>query len=317
MVSELGVGCSRIGGALTPGGSRREELAMLAGAVDAGLNFFDTSDFYSQGQSESLVGKALRSRRSEVVIATKGGYVVAGQRQFVARLKPVVGPVVNRLGLKRPHRSGGGQGASIPQDFSPAHLARAVEGSLHRLGTDYIDVYQLHSPARSLVEAGDYVAGLTDLQSQGKIRHFGIAADSASDVLCFDRHPSISTLQVPFSLLYPAAATELLPKARHRDVGVITRSCFAAGLFKDGLTEPQLRELTPDWARILELRERADVVGRPLLEAALQFSVAAPSAVTIVGMRTPAHLRENLRYYDAVPLDRMELDTLTQPRLGC
>jgi aryl-alcohol dehydrogenase-like predicted oxidoreductase len=310
-VSEIGVGCSRVGGALTPGGSRQEELAMLEAAADAGITFFDTSDLYSQGQSEVLVGQALRSRRPEVVIATKGGYVVPLQRKLVARLKPVLGPLVRRLRIRRPSQSAGG-GGPIAQNFSPVYLAGAVEASLRRLGTDYIDIYQLHSPSRSVVELGDYVAGLNELKAQGKIRHYGIAADDATDVVGFDGHPEIETLQVPFSLLHPQAADELFPKAAERGVGLIARSCYAAGLFKDGLAEDRLRELTADWEQILVLRHRAAQLRRPLLEAALQFSIATPPiAVTIVGMRTPAHVRANLCHYDAAPLAESERAVLT------
>ncbi len=313
MVSELGVGCSRIGGVLSPDGSRNESLAMLSAAADAGITFFDTADMYSQGQSEVLVGRALRDRRSEVVIATKGGYVVPRQRQLVARLKPLIGPVAQRLRVRRPPGSAG-PGASIAQDFSPDYLAAAVEASLRRLGTDYIDVYQLHSPSQSVVELGDYIAVLADLEAQGKIRHFGIAADAANDAIGFDRHAEIATLQVPFSLLHQQAAVELFPKAKRHGIGVISRSCYAAGLFKDGLSEQALRDLTPDWEQILTLRRTANELERPLLEAALQFSLATePIAVTIVGMRTPAHLRENLRHHAAAPLTASELAALSAP----
>jgi aryl-alcohol dehydrogenase-like predicted oxidoreductase len=310
-VSELGVGCSRIGGVMSPGGSRKEELALLGAALDAGINFFDTADIYSQGQSEMLVGEALSQRRAEVVIATKGGYVLPLQRRLLARVKPYLRPVVRRLGVRR--RSSGGQSAApMAQDFSPAYLAAAVEASLHRLGTDYIDVYQLHSPSRSVVELGEYVAVLETLKGQGKILHFGVAADAADDVISFDRHTAIASLQVPYSLLYQDAALDLFPKAAEHSMGVISRSCYAAGLFKDGLSESALRAHTPDWEQILRLRERAAELGRPLLEAALQFSLAAePVAVTIVGMRTPAHLDENLRHYSAASLAPAELAVLT------
>jgi aryl-alcohol dehydrogenase-like predicted oxidoreductase len=309
-VSELGVGCSRIGGVRSPGGSRKAELALLGAAVDAGINFFDTADIYSQGQSEVLVGQAFRARRSEVVIATKGGYLVPIQRRLVATIKPLVRPVVQRLGLRRSviGRPGGGP---MAQDFSPAHLKAAVEASLRRLRTDYIDVYQLHSPARSVVEAGEYLAVLDELKAQGKILHYGVAADSASDVVCFDRHPGVSSLQVPFSLLHQQAAADLFPNAAAHAVAIVSRSCYAAGLFKDELSPEALRDLTPDWEQILGLRQVAAELGRRLLEAALQFALAfEPIAVTILGMRTPEHLRENLRHYSAPPLTQTELARL-------
>jgi aryl-alcohol dehydrogenase-like predicted oxidoreductase len=310
-VSELGLGCSRIGGVLSPSASRSEEIALLRAAVDAGINFFDTSDLYSQGQSEVLIGRALGVRRDHVIIATKGGYVVPRNRQVVAHVKPLVAPVIRRLRVRRPGFGSAGSGSgSVPieQDFSPAYLARAVEGSLRRLRTDYIDLYQLHSPPRSVVEAGEYIAVLDDLRAQGKIRHFGIAAEAAPDVISCSRRPSVAAVQVPFSLLHQEAAHDLFPVAAGGPLAVISRSCYAAGLLRDDLSEETLRAMAPEWAQILELQRKAAGLGRPLLEAALQFSLRAESvAVTLLGMRTPAHLSDNLKLYSAPRLTEEEL----------
>src|SRR4051812_7379479 len=179
MVSAIGVGCSRIGGVFSAGSSRRDELDLLRGAIDAGINFLDTADLYSQGQSEILVGKAIKGRRDQVVVATKGGYVVPSSSQLLSRAKPLLRPVVRTLKIKKPAAGGPGPAPVMVQDFSPHYLRGAVEASLRRLHTDYIDVYQLHSPPRAVVEAGDFVPVLEELQAQGKIRHFGIGADDA------------------------------------------------------------------------------------------------------------------------------------------
>jgi len=315
-VSELGVGCSRIGGALSPGGSRKEEIAMLRAAVDAGITFFDTSDLYSQGQSEIVLGRALAPRRSEVTIATKGGYVVPQERRLLARVKPYVRPLVRRLPV-RPSGPGSTGVPPMPQDFTPAYLAAAVDASLKRLRTDHIDLYQLHSPPRAIAERGEYVDALEALKATGKIRHFGLAADAADDVSGFALHPAVASLQVPFSLLHPGAADLVFPASGPADVAVIARSCYAAGLFRNGLAQAELQALTPDWPEIVELHRRADEIGRPLMEAALQFSLAPREvAVTILGMRTRAHLAANLRNYSAAPLTPSELATLTDGGRG-
>lgn len=283
---------------------------MLQEAVDVGINFFDTADVYSQGQSEVIVGRALRRRRSEVVIATKGGYLVPSRRRLAARIKPLVRPVIRRLPIN--HASTGGpSGGPMAQDFSPQHLRRAVEASLRRLRTDYVDVYQLHSPPRSLVDSLDYVAVLDELRAEGKILHYGLAADEPDDVTDYDRQPGIASLQVPFNLVHRDAARVLFPKAAAHGTAIIARSCYAAGLFEDNVTEATLRALTPDWREFVRLRDTSRMLGRPLLETALQFCLAsAPITVTILGTRTPAHLRQNLRFHAAAPLREDEMGAL-------
>jgi aryl-alcohol dehydrogenase-like predicted oxidoreductase len=312
-VSEIGVGCSRIGGALTSGSSRRDEITMLQEAADAGISFFDTADMYAQGQSEVILGRALRSRRSEVVIATKGGYVVPPSGRLLARLKPVARPVLQRLGVRR--RPSGAHGPrTIPQDFSPGHLRAAVEASLRRLGTDYIDVYQLHSPSRAVIDAADYLGVLEELRGQGKILHCGVAADDPDDVSAFHRLGGLASLQVPFNLVDQRAADDLFPQAAARGVGIISRSCYVAGLLRDDVPEATLRSVTPDWQEILRIRQVAGRIGRPVLEAALQLSLSIPTiSVTILGMRTPEHLRENLRLHAAPPLTAADIAQLSRP----
>jgi aryl-alcohol dehydrogenase-like predicted oxidoreductase len=189
------------------------------------------------------------------------------------------------------------------QDFTPDYLAKAVEGSLRRLRTDYIDIYQLHSPAADVIEAGRYVEVLDRLRTEGKILRFGIAADQAADVAAFDLLPSISSLQVPFSIVDQSAGRLVLPKASGSAVGVIARSCFAAGLLVSSLSEDELRSRTPAWRTILAFRSKAQMFGRTPREVALQFNLAADAiAVTILGMSTPQHLRQILEAYEAPAL---------------
>src|SRR5262249_52496909 len=115
-VSVLGFGCSRIGGVFSSS-TQREELALLRDATEAGINFFDTADVYSHGQSEILLGKAVKGRRRDVIIATKGGYLLAPQSQLLSRAKPLIRPVVHALGLRRPTARSGPAGL-MAQDFS-------------------------------------------------------------------------------------------------------------------------------------------------------------------------------------------------------
>src|SRR6185436_3046614 len=100
---------------------------MLGAARDAGINFFDTADMYSQGESESLLGRAFRGNRDQVIIASKAGYCLPKRRRWVVRIKPIVRPVIRLLGLRRDQLPSGARG-ELAQDFSPGYLRSAVEG---------------------------------------------------------------------------------------------------------------------------------------------------------------------------------------------
>jgi aryl-alcohol dehydrogenase-like predicted oxidoreductase len=316
-VSAVGIGCSRLGGVFSTDTSRGDEIAMVRGAIDAGITLFDTSDMYSHGQSEVVVGKGVKGRRSDVVLATKGGYVWPAESRLLARAKPLLRPVVRRLGVRRPRGHPAGPPGVVPQDFSPAYLAAAVEASLRRLGTDYIDVYQLHSPPPRVVDEGAFVEVLDRLKAEGKIRHYGLAGDAAADLVHFDRHPGITALQVPVSAIDQDALASLLPKARAAGAGVISRSCFAAGLLVGDRPEAELREATPDWQAIVAFRVTAARLARPRKELALQFNMGVESiAATVVGVRSPAQLEELLRLAATPPLTSDERAELFALRRG-
>jgi aryl-alcohol dehydrogenase-like predicted oxidoreductase len=166
-------------------GGRATSLRTLEAACDGGINFYDTADIYSQGESEILVGKAFRKKRDKVFIATKGGYCLPGRTRLIQLIKPFAKPIVRAIGLRRravpPALSG-----TISQDFSPGHLRKAVEASLRRLQSDHIDLYQIHSPPREELRATrlqDALGLLARLKAEGKIREYGIALDSSTMLL--------------------------------------------------------------------------------------------------------------------------------------
>jgi aryl-alcohol dehydrogenase-like predicted oxidoreductase len=177
-VSEIGFGGARIGGLFAQDGGRVTSLRTLEAACDAGINFFDTADMYSQGESEILVGKAFRKKRDKVFIATKGGYCLPGQKRLIQLIKPIAKPIVRAIGLRRSAVPAALSG-TISQDFSPGHLRKAVEASLRRLQTDHIDLYQIHSPPREELRGTrlqDALGLLARLKAEGKIREYGIAS---------------------------------------------------------------------------------------------------------------------------------------------
>jgi len=321
LVSEIGFGGSRIGGVFAgKGSSSNDALHVLRSALDAGITFYDTADMYSQGESEALIGKAFRERRQQVVIATKGGFTLPTRRNLIKHIKPLVRPIIRALGLKRARLPSGMAGA-LSQDFSPAYLGRALEGSLKRLQTDYVDLYQLHSPGPSFVQSaafGEALQTLEKLKAQGKIRFYGVATEVPEDAPYCLAAPGISSLQVGFGLLDPEALDQgTLEAARARGLAVIARGCFGGGLLKEGLDEAHLKQATPKWQTILALRDYAVRTNRPLLDIAFQFCRGNPAvSVTLLGMRVESHLRDNLRYLDGQPLSTEEFEALRQLRLA-
>ena len=287
-VSEFGLGCARIGGIFKR--DPADFVRILTVALDAGVNFFDTADMYSQGESESLIGRAFRQRRHEVVIASKAGYVLPSQRRVIARLKPFVRPLIAAFRLSRNRLPDAVRGA-LAQDFTPAHLRRSLEGSLRRLKTDYLDVFQLHSPPADVVEPLDWVNTLKDLQQEGKIRYFGVSCDVVEGTMAALKHQGPSSIQVPLNLLERAALPSL-PVARARGVGVIVRESLANGLLVKQLDPEQIRsycqsdeEAALKAAQVAHYRKVAAARGLTMTQLALQYVSSLDGvSVTLIGV---------------------------------
>ena len=308
-VSEIGFGGARIGGLLAQDGGRATSLKTLEAACDAGINFFDTADMYSQGESEILVGKAFRNKRDKVFIATKGGYSLPRQKRLIQLVKPFAKPIVRALGLRRRAVPASLSG-TVSQDFSPGYLRVAVDASLRRLQSDHIDLYQLHSPPQDELTGSrlqDALGLLGRLKTEGKIREYGIALDSVYDAVhCLDME-GIASLQMPFGLMDLQALDGVFDQVSERQIGIIARGCFGGGALKQSLTEAELRANEPQWERALQIKRLAEQMQRSALEAALQFALSIERiSVTILGMRTPEHVATNLQYYAAKALSNEE-----------
>jgi aryl-alcohol dehydrogenase-like predicted oxidoreductase len=288
LTSEFGLGCARIGGIFKRGPD--EFLRILSGALDAGINFFDTADMYSQGESESLIGRALCRRRNEIVIASKAGYVLPSQRRLVARLKPLVRPIVGALRLSRRQLPGAVRGA-LSQDFSPGYLRKALEGSLRRLRTDRLDLFQLHSPPLVVVEPASWIETLEAFKREGKIRYYGVSCDAADATIAALGHDGLSSIQVPLSLL-ERDALPAVPIAKAKGVGVIVRESLANGLLVKDLTLEQVREYCESddeakakAAKLQRYRQSATDAGLTRTQLALSYvSTLEGVSVTLVGV---------------------------------
>jgi len=299
-VSEYGLGCARIGGIF-----QRDSagfLDLLTAARDAGIVFYDTADMYSQGESETLIGRAFRRQRDRIVIATKAGYCLPAQRRFIARIKPFVRPLIQLLKLKRTQLPAAVRGA-LAQDFSPAYLTRAVEGSLKRLKTDYVDLLQMHSPPAEIVERGDFIDALEQMKRAGKIRYYGVACDTVEAALAALRYPGVSSLQVAVNLLERRAAEAVLPRAHEQGVAVIARETLANGLLVKDAAEIDLKKYcqSPEEeslrAEQLErYRAEARGAGESLARHSLEYVTRLNGvSVSLLGVSRLGQLRSLLR----------------------
>jgi aryl-alcohol dehydrogenase-like predicted oxidoreductase len=306
-VSELGLGCARIGGVFQ--GDTHSFIRLLAVARDGGMNFFDTADMYSQGESEALLGRFFSKRRTEVIIATKAGYCLSGQRRLAGRLKPVLRPVIKALGIRRERLPVSARGG-IDQDYSPAYLTSALEASLRRLKTDYVDLFQLHSPPLEIVERGEWERALEDLKRAGKLRYYGVSCDSVEVALAALRYPGVCSIQFVFSLLEPGASERLLPAARQQNVACIAREVLGNGLLvKPGLSAEDLaaycrspQQALQREAQLTELRRQTGERGVTLTQLALEYASQTEGvSVALLGARTPQQLRRLLDEFSASP----------------
>jgi aryl-alcohol dehydrogenase-like predicted oxidoreductase len=289
LVSEIGFGTwglgGNVGGSIAYGpADDRESLRALQAALDRGVTFYDTSDFYGYGHSERLLGEAFAKQRDRVVIATKAGFV----------------------------------DASGAQDFTPAHIRSALDGSLQRLCSDYVDLLQLHNPPMDALEKNPEIIGvLKTLRSEGKIRAWGISLRSPEDGLAAVGRFDSPAIQVNFNLVDQRARQNgLLDLCAKRNAGCIIRTplCFgflAAEVAAEANLDPSdhRRRWSPEqrqrWTAAGEAFRTAAVGNGHQTEAqiALRFCLSYPAvSTTIPGMLTVAHVEDNAAASDAGPL---------------
>ena len=279
-----------------------ESVRIIHRAVDAGINFIDTADVYSFGESEIIVGKALGGLdRDKIVLATKVHSPMSGD----------------------PNEQGN----------SRRWIIAECENSLRRLGTDYIDLYQIHRP-RPDIDIDDTLSALSDLVHQGKIRYAGSSTFQPSQVVEAQwtaerrQRERFRTEQPQYSMLMRGIEAELLPVCQRYGMGVLSWSPLAggwlSGAFGDGRKNtsrrsamlPERYDLTrPEnqakLAAVIELQKLANEVGLPLISLALAFVLSHPGVTSpIIGPRTMEQLEAQLEATDirleASVLDRID-----------
>jgi len=281
-----------------------ESVRIIHRALDAGINFIDTADVYSRGESEEIVGKALAGgRRDDVVLATK--------------VHGTMGDDPNQFGNSR------------------RWIIRECESSLRRLGTDHIDLYQIHRPEQD-TDIEETLGALTDLVHAGKVRYIGSSTFPASQIVeaqwaSRDRNlERFVSEQPPYSMLVRGIEADVLPTARRHRMAVIPWSPLAggwlSGRYRKGAEPPQSTRAQrlprrydlslPENQRKLELADAlgrlADEAGMSLIHMALAFVLRHPAITSaIIGPRTMEQLESQLGAEETV-LDPALLDRIDE-----
>jgi aryl-alcohol dehydrogenase-like predicted oxidoreductase len=281
-----------------------ESIRIIHRALDAGINFIDTADVYAQGESEEIVGKALAGgRRDNIVLATK--------------FHGPMGQDPNQQGSSR------------------RWIIREVEDSLRRLGTDWIDLYQVHRP-RTNTDVEETLSALSDLVHQGKVRYLGSSTFPASQIVeaqwvARDRNlQRFVTEQPPYSMLVRSVEADVLPTCARHGMGIMSYSPLAGGWLsgrwrKDAGQQPSSRagrlperfDLSqPANQRKLDAVEQlallAEEAGITLIQLAIAFVLNHPAITApIIGPRTMEQLESQLAAADVV-LDQAVLDRIDE-----
>jgi hypothetical protein len=298
-VSRIAFGTWQLGGDWGPTDTGAATDAIRA-AADGGVTFFDTAEGYGFGQSEQLLAAALHHLpRQDVVIATKGG------------LRP--------------------QGAGVVRDASAAWIRRGVEASLRALGTDYVDLYQVHwpDPATPFEETADVLGKLV---ADGKILHVGVSNFDVEQMEAFSATLPIETLQPPYHLFRREIEADVLPYTAASDIGVLVYGPLAHGLLSGHLA-PDTAFDPADWRSkspvfhgdsfernlrtVDRLRQLAEgELGITLAQLAVAWTLHNPAVdVAIVGTRNPQHVDEALAASD-IDLDTEVMQRIDQIMIG-
>jgi aryl-alcohol dehydrogenase-like predicted oxidoreductase len=297
----LGLGCVGLGSAF--GAGWRHDVRLVEEAVDRGVNVFDTADAYGGGMSERVLGRALRRRRADVVVATKVGYRFRERSRGEQSMRRAVAPALERLRRPADHSAteiSPRRSASYrDQDFSPVYLRQAVDASLRRLGSDYVDVLQLHGPTRVCATVLD---DLRELVESGKVRKLGIGAESVGVAAEAVAAPEVEVVQLPFGVLDPEAAELFAGVARRAEIWA--RGVLGGGLLKAAASDARTVQADPKWPRINALLELSRREGLMIDELAVGFVRASVEISTLLlGMTTSEHLSRNIELMESPPLD--------------
>ncbi|QJD86033.1 aldo/keto reductase [Cohnella herbarum] len=273
LVGEIGLGCMSLG---TEEG---KAVGLIHEALDQGVNLLDTSDLYDGGRNEEIVGQAIRGRRESVILATKvGNRRIPGQDGWV-------------------------------WDPSREYILSAVKESLKRLGTDYIDLYQLHGgtlddPIDETIEAFE------QLKREGVIREYGISSIRPNVIREYAARSAIVSVMNPYSIVDRRAEETVIPLLQENGISIIARGPLAGGSLAAN-RQPVKGFLDYELTELVALREQLHALenaGRSLTSLAIRYSLSHPAvAVAIPGASSPEQLVQNLKAADVPELSEEEV----------
>lgn len=296
------MGCWQLAGAATFGGkvngygelSEAQGISTVRFAFDQGIRFFDTADGYGHGRSEEVLGKALKGRREEAVICTKFG----------------------------PRENEEGEGIL---DFSPDYTRQAVEASLKRLQSEYIDILLLHNPPDDFDWANFDKSALEELKANGKIRAYGVSCRSVYGAVRVVEAGFGDFVELIFNLLDRRAEELLFEKAKVAGIKIIARVPLASGFLTDRMLEQEpnfpendIRHYFPEdqveWT-LESVRSLAFLSAEEggLSRSALRFAIHHPDVyVVIPGMKHEKQVESNLKALEAGPLSQEQINKVKE-----
>lgn len=275
-VSEIAFGCMSLGS------DDAANARLLHHALNQGINFFDTADLYDKGANEETIGKAFAGMREQVIIATK-------------------------VGNQWRHDGSG-------WDWNPTkdYILQAVEGSLQRLQTDYIDLYQLHGgtiedPIDETIEAFEL------LKKQGKIRHYGISSIRPNVIREYVKRSNIASVMLQYSLLDRRPEEEVLDLLQDKGIGILARGSLAQGLLAGKPAKPYLGYTLEEVQQAANCVRKVAGTDRKAAEVAVRYPLHHPAvSAAVLGIRTEEQLEEALLASKSVPLTAEEIKVLQQ-----
>ena len=304
-VTKIGVGLWAIGGDEWGEVDDRESLDMIDAALDLGINFFDTADVYGMGHSEKLLGRAMKGRRDQFIVATKIGWVDFDRENQVSQYD-----IVDKL-------------------------IAGVESNLERLQTDYVDVIQSHIDFRE-PNMEVFVEGFQKLQEQGKVRAYGVSTSDFEYLQAFNADNKAATLQIVYSILNRTPEKNIFPYALANDLGVLVRGPLAMGIltgkfskdtrFEEGDFRQNWIENEDEYQIFLNDLEKIEKLNplendkRSLAQLAIQFSMQHPAVtLAIPGAKRISQLKENVKTAlmpELTPEELAVIDSITPPGGG-
>ncbi|WP_422658367.1 aldo/keto reductase [Paenibacillus sp. EC2-1] len=277
-VGEIGLGCMSLGT------EEKQAIRLVHEALEQGINLLDTADLYDAGMNEELVGKALKGRRNDVILATKVG---------------------NR---RVPDQEG------LVWDPSKEYIKAAAKESMRRLGTDYIDLYQLHGgtlddPIDETIEAFE------ELKQEGWIRYYGISSIRPNVIREYVKRSNIVSVMMQYSILDRRPEEAVLPLLAEHGISVIARGPVAKGILSDRSEEKSakgyLNYTKEDLLHVTKQLNKEFTPERTLSHTAIRYALAHPAVACVIpGASSVDQLRHNAAAGDMEPLSPQEIQTI-------